>query len=321
MDNAMRPRLSLARVMMVAAGMILPGAAAQAAESATGAYVLGIRGPGAGITPPPGLFFSQQVWSYRGKISGTIPFDGGVLAADGRVKALVAIPTFVWVTPLELFGGRVGLSLTAPFGAIDVLGRIGPLRLKDAVTTFADPSLGGFIGWSAGSWHWQLGATGFLPIGDYTKGALANVAKHRAAIDLYAALTWTEPSWGFDVSNTVGVTFNRANEATSYRTGTELHWEWAITKKFENGLSFGPAGYVYQQLGGDSGPGARLGPFKGRVWALGAGVGYEFKAGPVPVTVRLRYFREMEADKRLRGDSAFLGVSFPLWVPESSRPR
>ncbi len=37
------------------------------------------------------------------------------------------------------------------------------------------------------------------------------------------------------------------------------------------------AGYFYQQVTGDSGPGASLGDFKGRIAAIGGTMGYNFK--------------------------------------------
>ncbi|MGL4973735.1 MAG: SphA family protein [Bosea sp. (in: a-proteobacteria)] len=310
-----RSRLRDLAVLAAMSGCLAPAAPANAAESAAGAYVLGIRGPGAGITPPTGLFFSNQFWHYSGKITGNIPFEGGTLAGRANVKVAVNIASFVFVTPLELAGGRFGLTATVPYGHINVKGGIGPLGLRDNITTLADPSVGAFMGWRSGNFHWQLGATTFLPIGDYRRGELANVSKNRLAVDVYGALTWLEPSLGIDVSNTVGVTMNRENEVTKYRTGTELHWEWSISKKFDNGFSIGPAGYVYEQLSGDTGAGARLGSFKGSVRAVGAGIGYEFKAGSIPITARLRYFREFDTRHRLKGDSVFLGVSLPLWVP------
>lgn len=259
------------------------------------------------------------MYLYGGNISGNVPVDGDVIAGNGRVKAAVAIPTFLLVTPVEIFGGRLGTSLTIPFGNLDVAGNVGPARLSDQRTTFADPSIGSFIGWRIDNFHWQLGVTVFLPIGDYRKGALANVAKHRGALDLFGTLTWTEPNWGLDVSHAIGFTFNQQNRATQYKTGTEFHWEWSLSKKFDNGFSIGPAGYFYQQLSGDTGSGARLGSFKGQVFALGAGIGYEFRLGAVPVTARIRYFREIETRRRLKGDAAFFGISFPLWVPVQTR--
>lgn len=68
---------------------------AWAAESGAGAYVLGIRGAGAGVTPPEGLFFSNQVFVYRGDISGRLRFEGGSLVASARVSPLVNIPTLL----------------------------------------------------------------------------------------------------------------------------------------------------------------------------------------------------------------------------------
>lgn len=309
------------RILAIVGGASLcpPSGSVQAAESASGAYILGLRGPGAAVTPPPGLFFSNQFYSYQGDIGGRVPIYGFTLQGRAKVRAAVTIPTFLLVTPAEIAGGRLGLTLTVPYGRVSVSGLLGPIYARDSATTFADPSVGAFLGWRSGDFHWQVGATAFLPIGDYREGDLANVAKNRGALDVFAALTWLEPTFGLDVSNVVGVTFNRKNPATDYRTGTEFHWDWSVTKKFENGFSIGPAGYYYRQLSGDSGLGARLGDFRGEVWAIGGSVGYEFKVGPAPVTVRLRAFHEVQTERRLKGNSAFLGVSFPLWVPEGSR--
>jgi hypothetical protein len=313
-SDGSRTRWAAAAAAAVVMAMGAPQPA-NAAESASGAYVLGIRGPGAGVTPPPGLFFSNQVFSYSGKISGNLRLEGGSLASQARVTPLVNIPTLLWVTPFEIAGARIGASVTAPFGQVDVNGRVGPLRLKDQIFSFADPSVGLFLGSRYGQFHWQVGVTGFLPIGDYRRGALANISKNRGALDVYGALTWLEPTWGIDVTNVVGVTFNARNEATRYTTGTEFHWEWAVSKKFDSGLSVGAVGYVYQQLTGDSGPGAALGAFRGRTTAVGATVGYDFKIGQAPVSTRIRFYHEVESNNRLRGNAAFLSVSVPLWVP------
>jgi hypothetical protein len=292
---------------------------AEAAESASGAYVIGLRGPGAGVTPPPGLFFSNQLYLYQRDIGGRVPISGFTLQGRAKVRAAVSIPTFLLVTPAEIAGGRIGLTLTVPYGRVAVRGFLGPLYARDGISTFADPSVGAFLGWRAGDVHLQVGATAFLPIGDYREGELANTAKNRGALDVFAALTWTEPTFGLDVSNVIGLTFNRKNPTTDYRTGTEFHWEWSVSKTFDNGVSIGPAGYVYRQLSGDSGSGARLGDFRGEVWAVGAGLGYAFKIGPLPVTTRLRFFHEVQTERRLKGNAAFLSVAFPLWVPETSR--
>ncbi len=117
----------------------------------------------------------------------------------------------------------------------------------------------------------------------------------------------------------MGVTFNAENTATNYRTGTELHVEGAIVQHLSEAFDIGLLGYYYDQLSGDSGSGvpASLGGFEGQVAAVGATAGYNFQLGALPVSSRIKYFHEFEAENRLEGDAVYLTVSMPLWVPEN----
>ncbi len=292
--------------------------AAFAAEGGSGVYLLGLRTTGAGITPPPGIYISEQIFSYHGEIKGSLPTEGGPVTASAEVNPLVNIPTLQWVTPIEIFGGRLGLSATTPFGRVAIKANAGPLSIEDSITTFADPTVTSFIGWRAGQMHWQLGASGYLPWGDYEKGALANIAKHRLALDLFAAATYFDPGTGIDITNMLGLTLNAENASTNYKTGNELHWDWAVSKKFTNGLSIGAIGYAYQQLSGDSGTGATLGDFKGQVTAIGGSLGYDFKLGDLPVSTRARYYHEFDVKNRFQGDAMFFSASMPLSVPKAT---
>jgi hypothetical protein len=109
----------------------------------------------------------------------------------------------------------------------------------------------------------------------------------------------------------VGVTFNAQNPATDYKTGNEFHFEWAAVQHFSPKLDAGLVGYYYQQLSGDSGEGAKA-PFKGRVAAIGATLGYNFEVEKVPVSARLKYFHEFAAENRAEGDAVYLTLSVPL---------
>jgi hypothetical protein len=119
-----------------------------------------------------------------------------------------------------------------------------------------------------------------------------------------------------DISNTIGFTFNGENPATDYRSGTDFHWEGAVTQNFTKQFLAGIAGYVYDQITGDSGSGAKLGPFEGRADAIGAVMGYNFQLGKLPVAAKLKYFHEFDVKNRLQADAGFLTVSFPLWVAQ-----
>lgn len=305
-------------VIALALGCLYPSVDLHAAEGGAGVYVLGLRSSGAGLTPPPGVFFSNQLFIYSGSIAGDVELDGGVLASGVDASVLVNIPTVVWVTEAEILGARLGFSATTPFGRSSVDGFVRPfVESSGSVTTFGDPALAAFLGWSRGNFHVQSGVTGYFPIGDYTKGALANVARHRLAADLFTAVTWLNPEWGVDVSNTIGFTFNAENEATNYKTGNEFHWEGAITKQLTESVSAGLVGYYYRQLTADEPPAAIapfLGDFKGEIAAIGAQVGYNFQIGEAPVSTRLRYYHQFNAKNHLRGDSVFLSLAIPLAV-------
>ena len=59
--------------------------------------------------------------------------------------------------------------------------------------------------------------------------------------------------------------------------------------------------------------GATLGPFKGRVTALGVTAAYNFEVGHTPVTMRARVFKEFGAKNRVdNGTSIFLSLDLPL---------
>ena len=117
----------------------------------------------------------------------------------------------------------------------------------------------------------------------------------------------------------MGVSFNAENTATNYQSGTEFHLEGAIVQHFSQAFDVGLVGYYYDQVTADSGSGvpASLGGFEGQVAAVGATIGYNFQLGALPVSTRIKYFHEFNAENRLEGDAAYLTVSMPLWVPQN----
>jgi hypothetical protein len=56
------------------------------------------------------------------------------------------------------------------------------------------------------------------------------------------------PHAKLEFDSAIGVTFNAKNPATDYKHGDEFIWDWAVGKKFANGLEVGVASYAYQQL-------------------------------------------------------------------------
>ena len=90
-----------------------------------------------------------------------------------------------------------------------------------------------------------------------------------------------------------------------------------LPKQFAAGL----VGYHYQQLTGDSGSGAVLGDFKGRVTAIGPAINYDFQLGMLPVSTTLKWTHEFGAENRLKGDVAMFTVLIPLGAPPAPPPK
>lgn len=302
--------------------VLITATSVRGAENGAGIYLLGSKGPGAGETPPPGVYFEHDIWLYDGKLGGNAELPtGGRLAVGVEGKAAVGAASVLWILPEELMGGRAGLGFSIPYGwmrtdadlTLASPGGLASGAVRDDVFTIGDPLVSGTLGWDAGNFHWNTGVLVNVPIGDYQEGELSNVAFHRWAADVSAAVTWLDPAIGLDLSAAVGFTFNGENPSTDYRTGTEFHFEWAAVQHINEQFDAGLVGYYYDQLTGDSGDGA-FGPFKGRVAAIGATVGWNFNVGETPVSARIKYYHEFAAENRSEGDAVFLSVSMPLSI-------
>lgn len=271
---------------------------ASAAESGFGLYLLGSRGATAlGVVPPPGTYFSSESFIY----SGTYQTTTVDLAFD--------LLTPIWVTPVKVAGGRLGFATTLPVGYVGVGINSTTTEIWDDRIVLGDPSVTAFIGWDHEDVHWQVGAATYIPAQTYDAQRLANLSLNRPAVDTFASATWFPKGSGLDVSGSVGVTFNGENKATQYRTGTEFHVEGAVTKSVGHGFSLGALAYHYEQLTPDSGIGARLGPFKGRVSAIGAVLGYDFEIDKTPIYTRLQAVNEFDVRNRFKGPPIFLIVA------------
>ncbi|NUU44511.1 SphA family protein [Tardiphaga robiniae] len=295
-----------------------------AAEGGVGVFLLGSHATGAGITPPPGVFFQNDFYYYDGKLGGgrTLP-TGGLLVANVSAQSWIELPTTLWVTPAKILGGDLAFSLTVPVGEPRVNAsllvnspRFGPIGLNvtDSQANLSDFFLQSFVGWHAGNFHWQLGVGGVIPSGTYVAGQLSNASLNRPALDVFGTFTWLDPAIGWDLSAAMGVTFNQTNTATDYKSGDEFHLEWAATKYITKEFTLGLVGYYYQQLTADSGTGARLGGYEGRVVALGGSIGYTFEIGKLPVSTRLKVYREFDAVNRMEGTAGYFTVSVPVAI-------
>jgi len=322
---------------LLAASMSM--SAADAAENAAGFYLLGAKTSMSGYVPPPGTYVSDLNYYYTGDAGGqaavgiALRRTGAILDIDADVSidanAYVNAPIAIWVAPEKVLGGNVGFGIMVPVGSkkVDIaIDAINTITLPNGTTIvgnsqfdydedsvkFGDPVLNALMGWHQGNWHWSLNALLNVPIGPWDTDSITNLAFHHWGLDTTAAVTWLDTTRGHEISVAAGFTFNWENPDTDYRTGTEFHVEWALIQHLSKTFSIGLAGYHYQQVTGDSGAGATLGDFEGRVTALGPVVNYTFLLGKTPIMTQLEYLREFDAENRAEGDMGMLNVTVPL---------
>lgn len=311
---------------------LLAGTQAQATESGASLYLPGLRGPAAGIVPPPGFYFENDFYSYSGRLSSATRTQiGGAVLANIKVQARADFLTPTWVTPLQIFGGNLGFAVTLPIGnprvsagaliAAPRLGRVFGAKMRDSRTVLGDPVVSSFIGWHAGNFHWQIGGSVNIPSGTYDPDRLSNLSFNRWIGDVYAAATWLDPKIGLDISGAAGFEVNGKNDDTGYKSGNAIHADLAISQYFSKEFSVGALFSHYQQISGDSGSGAALGSYKGRTTAVGATIAYSFNVAGTPVSARLKVLREVSVENRPQGTIALVTLAFPLGpVPAPAAP-
>lgn len=326
------------------AGIVTGGA--EATEQGKSVYLLGYSASMAGETPPPGAYLSSLTYLYSGNGSGAAAVGRVLPLAEVGLPGVAALQTnanvsvtgnvaldavsALWVAPEPVLGGgHFGVGALVPVGYQEVNGTVNALsRLtfpdgsalaRDGSRDFSansftvgDPMAVALLGWSSGNWHWKAQSLINVPVGQYSNTSPVNISFNHWALDLSGAVTWLEPKTGVEVSLMTGFTFNAENPASEYKSGNGFHLEGAMMQHFSQAFAIGVAGYHYQQVTGDSGAGAVLGPYKGRVSAIGPNVFYNFQVGKTPVLISARWLREFGAVNRLQGDAGILTVTIPL---------
>jgi hypothetical protein len=154
-----------------------------------------------------------------------------------------------------------------------------------------------------------------LPVlwwGEWQHDSITNIGFNRWALDVTPGVTWFDPKSGAEFSTAASFTFNWENPDTDYKTGTEFHLEAALMQHFSKEFSAGVMGYHYQEVTGDSGPGATLCSSEGRVSGVGPDIIYTLMCGKIPVSTELRVFHEFDVVNRAKGNAGMSTVSLPL---------
>lgn len=100
-----------------------------------------------------------------------------------------------------------------------------------------------------------------------------------------------------------GIIFTTENNATHYKSGTEVYVDFAVNQFVSDNVALGMKGYYLKQITGDSGKGALLGDFKGEAFSLGPGFVWVPKSGGGRVTILGNWLHDFYADNRFETDT------------------
>lgn len=310
-------------VAAMGCGLMASGQSAQATEGGASIYLLGSGGADAAVLPPvEGVFIDGTYYFYDGDVSADKSLVLGGQVAAGLDSFIAAeFTTLMWVPSTKFLGGTLVLGATLPVAAPMVSAEVtatGPLgnsitrSVRDSTLTVGDPIANASLGWTANKLHITASSFVNIPVGHYREGQLANISFNRWAGDVSLAASWHDTDSGWDLSAKGGVTFNGKNDVTDYNSGNDLHVEGAVEKTFSPKFSAGIQGYWYKQISDDTGTGAKLGPNRGEVAALGGTIAYNTILGRSPATFRLRVLQEFNATRRQEGTVGMVSLTLPL---------
>jgi hypothetical protein len=268
----------------------------------------------AGYLGPPGSVLVKTYFLYQ-DASATAFAERGHLEVSSRTVTYTSAVFASYITRLRVFGsywgiGAIGQSRIASQSLrVGLTGRLPPAQ-TDPMGGFGDLILAPIML----SWQWRQfrlmsAMLLYAPTGSYDRHQIIDMGLNRWALETDVGLTWMNEDGGRQASVFTGYTINRKNGATDYRSGDELHFDFAAAQHLPRAFVLGVAGYALQQTTADSGSGAIFGSYRGRVLALGPLAGKTIALWKQPITFTVKYEFEFAAQNRLSGNALWLTAS------------
>lgn len=247
-----------------------------------------------------------------------------------KVDVGLLVPSYVFATPV--LGGQLAINVLAVYGRqqanIDAtlsgnLGQIGfgtERSISRSIDAFGDIFLQPTLRWNQGVHNYMAYGMVNLPVGAYDSARLVNMGLGHWSVDAGGGYTYFNPQTGNEFSVVTGLTYNFENPSLDYQNGIDWHLDWGASHFITKEVHVGLVGYAYQQITGDSGPGATLGDFKSRVFGVGPQIGVLFPVADMQGYLNLKGYREFEAEHRPEGWNLWLTFSLSPKAPVPAPP-
>lgn len=292
-------------------------------------WLPGLMGSLAAVPGQPGWSWTTMYVHIDVSADGSKNFvkGGSVVAGlQSRADAVATGPTYTFATPV--LGGQAAFGMFAVPGNVGIgidatltgpRGRTISGSAHDERTTLSDVFYEGTLKWNNGVHNTMIYTTGNIPSGTYDANRLANLSLGFVAVDAGAGYTYLDATTGNEFSIVGGLTYNFNNPYNDYQNGIDSHIDWAASHFLSKNVLIGVVGYYFQQLTGDSGTGANLGDFKGRVVGIGPQIGFMFPAGEgYQGYLNLKAYKDLAVENRPQGYTAWVTLAISPAAPSET---
>jgi hypothetical protein len=304
----------------------------QADNGGIGFWLPGTMGSLSAVPGQPGMSYTFQYIHLDFVAGGGKALQNNASIVAGlRAKADVGVflPTYTFATPV--LGGQLTIGAATVPGnvGVDINATLtGPRgntisgSAFDNRVTWGDVYYIGTLKWNVGVDNFMTYVFGNIPSGTYDSTRLANLSPGFVSIDAGGGYTYLNPKTGHELSVVAGFSFNGTNTAIDYRNGIDFHADWAASQFIGKSVHAGLVGYVYQQVTGDSGTGARLGDNRGTAIGIGPQIGFFFPAWEgYTGYLNLRGYADVFTENRPASVTFMTTLSFAPAAPEHPKPQ
>ena len=289
---------------LAALALLSTASASFATEGGGSTYPIGAENHLAGAAPPPGVYVLEYVNVYSANRLND--GQGKAVPVPGfKVKATAAATRVAWVTNTPVMGGQLVAHAILPLVSV----KVSAAGQSSSSSGLGDISLGTGVAWHHSPQLHSVAALDLVvPVGGYDASRAVNIGRNYASIQPAYLVSWIDPA-GFNADAKIGMSFNRTNKDTDYRSGSELNIDYALGWGLGNGWVVGVGGHVYQQLSEDRRNGETVASNKGQSYAAGPNLKYDSGKGWF---IAAKLNKEFSVRSRTEGTSFWIKTTIPF---------
>lgn len=209
--------------LCLGAALLTAASASFATEGGGSTYPIGAENHLAGAAPPPGVYVLEYVNVYSADRLND--GQGHAIPVPGfKVNAVAAATRIAWVTNTPVMGGQLVAHAILPLVKV----KVSAAGQSSSSSGLGDVSLGAGVAWHHSPQLHSVAALDIvLPVGRYDATRQVNVGRNHASVQPAYLVSWIDPN-GLNADAKIGLSLNRTNNDTGYRSGNELNIDYAL---------------------------------------------------------------------------------------------